>query len=96
MVEPIKLADELHVRLRPDDLAFYGVSRAYVAEIVQTALLGEPVSEVLEGAAARSPPPSARWATGVAVEATASRWRTAPPSPLRPPHPRPPPPPACR
>ncbi len=49
VVEPIKLADELHVRLRPDDLAFHGVSRAQVAELVQTALLGEPVSQVLEG-----------------------------------------------
>jgi HME family heavy-metal exporter len=49
VVEPIKLADELHVRLRPDDLAFHGVSRALVAELVQTALLGEPVSQVLEG-----------------------------------------------
>ncbi|MGL4551306.1 MAG: efflux RND transporter permease subunit, partial [Gemmataceae bacterium] len=49
VVEPIRLADELHVRLRPDDLAFHGVSRAYVAEFVQTALLGEPVSQVLEG-----------------------------------------------
>ncbi|MBY0228486.1 MAG: efflux RND transporter permease subunit, partial [Gemmataceae bacterium] len=49
VVEPVKLADELHIRLRPDDLAFHGVSRAKVAELVQTALLGEPVSQVLEG-----------------------------------------------
>lgn len=49
IVEPIQMTDELHIRLRPDDLALYGVSRAYVAEILQTALQGEPVSQVLEG-----------------------------------------------
>ncbi|HWL07439.1 MAG TPA: efflux RND transporter permease subunit, partial [Planctomicrobium sp.] len=41
--------DELHVVLRPDDLAFYGLSREYVADFVQTALKGEAVSQVLEG-----------------------------------------------
>ncbi|MFO0930245.1 MAG: efflux RND transporter permease subunit [Gemmataceae bacterium] len=49
VVEAIRRADELHVRLRPDDLAAHAVSRAYVAEFVQTALLGEPVSQVVEG-----------------------------------------------
>jgi HME family heavy-metal exporter len=49
VVEPLRQAEELHIRLRPDDLAFHGVSRAYVAEFVQTALQGEPVSQVLEG-----------------------------------------------
>jgi HME family heavy-metal exporter len=39
----------LHIRLRPDDLALFGVSRAYVAEFLQTALQGEVVSQVLEG-----------------------------------------------
>ncbi|MFO0840927.1 MAG: efflux RND transporter permease subunit [Gemmataceae bacterium] len=48
-VEQLRKADELHIRLRPDDLAFYGVSRAYVAEFVRTAMLGEPVSQVVEG-----------------------------------------------
>jgi len=49
IVEPIRQTEELHIRLRPDDLAFYGVTRAYVAQVVQTALQGEVVSQVLEG-----------------------------------------------
>ncbi len=49
IVEPIRQTSELHIRLRPDDLAFYGLTRAYVARIVQTALQGEVVSQVLEG-----------------------------------------------
>ncbi len=43
------MTDELHIRLRTDDLAFHGLSRAYVAQILQTALQGEVVSQVLEG-----------------------------------------------
>ncbi len=49
VVEPIRQTSELHVRLRPDDLAYYGLTRAYVAGILQTALQGQVVSEVLEG-----------------------------------------------
>ncbi|MEO8494252.1 MAG: efflux RND transporter permease subunit, partial [Planctomycetota bacterium] len=49
VVEPIQQTAELHIRLRPDDLAFHGVTRAYVAQILQTALQGEVVSQVLEG-----------------------------------------------
>jgi HME family heavy-metal exporter len=49
VVEPIRQTEELHIRLRPDDLAFHGLTRAYVAQIVQTALQGEVVTEVLEG-----------------------------------------------
>jgi CzcA family heavy metal efflux pump len=49
VVEPIRQTEELHIRLRPDDLAFHGVTRAYVAQILQTALQGEVVSQVLEG-----------------------------------------------
>jgi HME family heavy-metal exporter len=49
IVEPIRQTEELHIRLRSDDLAFHGVTRAYVAQIVQTALQGEVVSHVLEG-----------------------------------------------
>jgi HME family heavy-metal exporter len=48
-VEPIRQASELHIRLRPADLAYFGVTRAYVANILQTALQGQVVSEVLEG-----------------------------------------------
>ncbi|MBM4069823.1 MAG: efflux RND transporter permease subunit [Planctomycetes bacterium] len=49
VVESIRQTDELHIRLRPDDLARYGVTRAYVAQILQTALQGEVVSQVLQG-----------------------------------------------
>jgi Cu/Ag efflux pump CusA len=49
IIDPQERVDELHVVLRPDDLAFYGLSREYVADFVQTALKGEAVSEVLEG-----------------------------------------------
>jgi len=49
IVDPQERVDELHVVLRPDDLALYGLSREYVAELVQTALKGEPISQVLEG-----------------------------------------------
>ncbi len=49
IVEPIRQTEELHIQLRSDDLAFYGITRAYVAQILQTALQGEVVSQVLEG-----------------------------------------------
>jgi HME family heavy-metal exporter len=49
VIEPIRQTEELHIALRADDLAFHGVTRAYVADIVQTALQGEVVSQVLEG-----------------------------------------------
>lgn len=49
VVEPIRRTEELHIRLRPDDLAFYGVTRQYVGSVLQTALRGEVVSKVIEG-----------------------------------------------
>lgn len=49
IIESQLFVDELHVVLRPEDLAYYGVSRAYVAEYVQTALRGDLVSQVLDG-----------------------------------------------
>lgn len=49
VIEPIKQTEELHIRLRTEDLAFHGVTRAYVANVLQTALQGNVVSEVLEG-----------------------------------------------
>jgi HME family heavy-metal exporter len=49
VIEPQQLADELHVRPRPEQLAFYGVDRAYLADFVRTALKGEAVSQVVEG-----------------------------------------------
>ncbi|EMI17599.1 heavy metal efflux pump, CzcA family [Rhodopirellula maiorica SM1] len=49
IVEPIQETAELHIRLRADDLALYGLTRQYVADVLQTALQGEVVSQVLEG-----------------------------------------------
>ena len=49
VVEPIRKVDEIHIKLRPDRLKYYGVSRAYVGEFLQTALQGEVVSQVIEG-----------------------------------------------
>lgn len=49
IIEPIRQTGELHIRLRSEDLAIHGVTRAYVAQILQTALQGEVVSEVLDG-----------------------------------------------
>ncbi len=49
IIEPIQMTEELHIRLRADDLAFYGVSRAYLARNLQTALQGEVLSQVLDG-----------------------------------------------
>lgn len=49
IVEPIRETSEVHIKLRADDLAFYGLTREYVADVLQTALQGEVVSQVLEG-----------------------------------------------
>jgi HME family heavy-metal exporter len=49
VIEPMRQVDELHIRPRRDDLAHFGVDRAFVAEFVQTAIQGEVVSQVLEG-----------------------------------------------
>ena len=49
IIDPQERVDEVHVVLRPDDLAHHQLSREYVAEFVQTALKGEAVSVVLEG-----------------------------------------------
>ncbi|MFO0796087.1 MAG: efflux RND transporter permease subunit [Gemmataceae bacterium] len=48
-VEPMRKVDEVHVKLRPEALAFYGVDRASVGNFVQIALNGEVVSQVVEG-----------------------------------------------
>jgi len=49
IIDPQERVDELHVVLRPDDLSFFGLSREYVADFVETAFKGEAVSQVLEG-----------------------------------------------
>lgn len=48
IIDPQERVEELHVVLRADDLALYGISREFVADFVQTALKGEAVSKVLE------------------------------------------------
>lgn len=49
VIEPLRKVDELHIRLKPERLALYGLDRAYVAKFVETALQGEVVSQVMEG-----------------------------------------------
>ncbi|MFN3150207.1 efflux RND transporter permease subunit [Bremerella sp.] len=49
IVEPIRMTSELHIQLRGDDLALYGLTREYVADVLQTALQGEVISQVLLG-----------------------------------------------
>ena len=49
VIDPQETVDELHIVLRPDDLARYGLSRQYVARFIETAMKGEVVSQVLEG-----------------------------------------------
>ncbi|MFN0020608.1 MAG: efflux RND transporter permease subunit [Pirellulaceae bacterium] len=49
VIEPVRQTEELHIRLRSADLARYGVTRAYVGKILQTALQGEVTSQVQEG-----------------------------------------------
>jgi HME family heavy-metal exporter len=48
-VEQIAMVDEIHVRLRPADLALHGLSREYVGQFVETALQGTTVSQIVEG-----------------------------------------------
>jgi len=49
LVDPQERVDEVHVVLRPADLAYHCLSRDYVADFVQAALKGEAVSEILDG-----------------------------------------------
>lgn len=49
VIDPQETVDELHIIPRQEDMAFHGVSRRQVARLVETALKGEVVSQVLEG-----------------------------------------------
>ncbi len=49
VIEPVRQTQELHIRLKPNALAQYAVTRAYVGKVLQTALQGEVTSQVLEG-----------------------------------------------
>ncbi len=48
-VEAQAPADEVHIRLRADDLLFHGLTREYVASVLEAALQGETVSQVVDG-----------------------------------------------
>lgn len=48
-VEAQKQVDELHIRLLPRPLAYYGLDRAYVSEFLTTALKGEVLLQVQQG-----------------------------------------------
>lgn len=48
-IEGQKLIEELHIRLRSDALAFYGLDRESVARLLETALAGEVIGQVIEG-----------------------------------------------
>jgi Cu/Ag efflux pump CusA len=49
VIESMRQTDELHIQLRSQDLAHHGLTRAYVAQMLQTALQGKVVSQVIEG-----------------------------------------------
>jgi CzcA family heavy metal efflux pump len=49
VIEAQQLGDELHIRLRPEQLSFHGLDRAYVIDFLTTALKGAEVSQVLQG-----------------------------------------------
>ncbi len=49
IIDPQERVDELHIVLRPDELARHGVSREFVAEFVQAAVKGEAVSQMING-----------------------------------------------
>ena len=49
VIEAQQSTGEVHVRLRPADLAFHGLNRDEVASVVKTALQGEEVSQVVDG-----------------------------------------------
>ena len=59
-VEQIAVVDEIHIRLRPADLAFYGLSRDYVGQFVETALQGASGVAGRRGSAALRPRRAAR------------------------------------
>jgi CzcA family heavy metal efflux pump len=49
VIEQIRRVEEIHIKLKPEALAFHGLSRAYVGTFIQTALHGVTVSQVVEG-----------------------------------------------
>jgi HME family heavy-metal exporter len=49
VIEAQQSSAEVHVRLRPADLAFHALTREEVANLLKTALQGEDVSVVVEG-----------------------------------------------
>jgi CzcA family heavy metal efflux pump len=48
-IETQRQINELHLCLRPEQLTYYGLDRALVAEFISTALRGEALTQVLDG-----------------------------------------------
>jgi HME family heavy-metal exporter len=48
-IEAQQQVEEVHIRLKPEQLTYYGLDRQYVAEFISTALRGEALTEVFEG-----------------------------------------------
>ncbi|MEZ6140402.1 MAG: efflux RND transporter permease subunit [Zavarzinella sp.] len=48
-VEPIRRTDEVHIRLRPDALQFYGLDKETIGKYLEIALRGKRASQVIEG-----------------------------------------------
>lgn len=49
VIESQENVEELQIRLRPRDLAYYGIDREHAARFVQLALQGQVVSQVIDG-----------------------------------------------
>ncbi|MBX7105743.1 MAG: efflux RND transporter permease subunit [Gemmataceae bacterium] len=49
ILESLARVEEFHVRLKPEALSLYGLDRTKVAELVQTAVRGDAVTQVVEG-----------------------------------------------
>ena len=49
VIEAQQAVEELHIRLKPEELAQRGMDREHVAHFVQLALQGEVISQVIEG-----------------------------------------------
>lgn len=48
-VESQRQVDEIHIRLRPEQLSYFGIDRQTVGSFLQSALRGETVGQIFEG-----------------------------------------------
>ncbi len=49
IIEPLRMSDELQIHLLAEELAYHGLTRGQVARLLETAIQGTVVSEVLDG-----------------------------------------------